>query len=47
MPSLSPRDRWGPRYSGEHAGTMVDPEVSLERTCMLGRFPVVLRACLP
>ena len=27
---------------GEHVGTMVVPEVSPERTCMLGRFPVVL-----
>ena len=34
-------------YSGKHAGTMVDPEVSLERRCMLGRFPVVLWACPP
>ena len=33
---------------GEHIGTpMVAPEVSPERTCMLGRFPVVLMVCPP
>ena len=32
---------------GEHAGTMVDSEVSPEPTNMLGRFSVVLLACLP
>ena len=31
----------------EHAGTMVDPGVSSERTRMLGRFLVVVRASPP
>ena len=34
-------------YCREHVGTMVVPEVSPARTCMLGRFPVVLRVCSP
>ena len=31
---------------GEHVGTMVVPE-GIPRTCMLGRFPDVLRVSLP
>ena len=46
-PVLHARDakRWG--HCGEHAVTMVDPEVSPEQTCMLGRFPVCLGPVRP